>query len=70
MKYHRYLPIGAEVQSGGGVHFRLWSTTSSTVRVRVSGDAEGSNSPLQAVLNPEGNQYFSGYVPEAKAGDF
>ena len=72
MEYYRRMPIGAEVQrnGGGGVHFRVWSTTASNVRVRVSGDAEVVNSPVQAVLNPEGNQYFSGYVPEAKAGDY
>jgi len=70
MNYHRNMPIGAEVQSGGGVHFRLWSTTSSTVRVRVSSDSEVQNSPAQVSLAAEGNQYFSGYVPEAKPGDF
>ena len=70
MEYDRCMPVGAEVQRGGGVHFRVWSTTSSNVRVRISCDSEVNNSPLQAVLNPEGNQYFSGYVPEARAGDF
>ena len=64
------MPIGAEIQPGGGVHFRVWSTASSDVRVRVSGDAEVSNSPVQASLVSEGNHYFSGYVPEAKAGNF
>jgi len=70
MKYRRRMPIGAEVQSAGGVHFRLWSTTSSTVSVRVSGDSEVQNSPAQVFLASEGNQYFSGYVTEAKPGDF
>ncbi|MGA7130445.1 MAG: malto-oligosyltrehalose trehalohydrolase [Chthoniobacterales bacterium] len=71
MEYYRRMPIGAEVQRNrGGVHFRVWSTTASNVRVRVNGDAEVNNSPVRAVLNPEGNHYFSGYVPEAKAGDF
>lgn len=64
------MPIGAEIQPDGGVHFRVWSTTSSDVRVRVSGDAEVSNSPVQATLVSEGNHYFSGHVPEAKAGNF
>jgi maltooligosyltrehalose trehalohydrolase len=70
MEYYRRMPVGAEVQKGGGTHFRVWSTTAPNVRVRVSGDAEVNNSPAQAVLNPEGNHYFSGYVPVAKAGDF
>src|ERR1700747_3227771 len=70
MEYYRRMPVGAEVQTGEGTHFRVWSTTAPNVRVRVSGDSEVNNSPVQAVLNPEGNQYFSGYVPEAKAGDF
>jgi 1,4-alpha-glucan branching enzyme len=70
MEYYQRMPIGAEVQRNGGVHFRVWSTTAPNVRVRVSGDAEVNNSPLQAVLNPEGNHYFAGYVPEAKAGNF
>ena len=64
------MPVGAEAQKGGGTHFRLWSTTSSAVKVRVSGDSEVQNSPVQVCLASEGNQYFSGYVPEAKPGDF
>jgi maltooligosyltrehalose trehalohydrolase len=70
MEYNRRMPVGAEVQKGGGTHFRVWSITASNVRLRVSGDSEVNNCPVQAVLNPEGNHYFSGYVPEAKAGDF
>ena len=70
MEYHRHMPIGAEVQKGGGVHFRVWSTTSSEIGVRVSGDSEVANSRVQIRLSPEGNEYFSGYLSEAKPGDF
>ncbi|MBV8816205.1 MAG: malto-oligosyltrehalose trehalohydrolase [Verrucomicrobia bacterium] len=70
MKHHRRMPIGAEVQKGGGTHFRVWSTTSSELIVCVSSDPELKANRLQVVLTPEEKQYFSGYIPEAKPGDF
>jgi maltooligosyltrehalose trehalohydrolase len=56
----RRLPIGAEVQAGGGVHFRVWAPRRKTVHV-VHGRGD---SPL----DPEGNGYFSGLVASAANG--
>jgi maltooligosyltrehalose trehalohydrolase len=70
MEYYRRMPVGAEVQRGGGTRFRVWAIKPSRVGVRVSSDPELNTNPVQAVLDSEGNQYFSGYVPRTKAGDF
>src|SRR5688572_15637735 len=70
-KYARRLPVGAEVQAGGGVHFRLWAARCQSVVVEVmklSGKA--SSSPdVRIDLTQEAGGYFSGFVPEAEAGD-
>lgn len=64
----RRLPIGAEVTPGGGVDFRVWAPARHTVEVVL--DAEQERGPkLDAFpLTPEEGGYFSGTVPEAKAG--
>jgi maltooligosyltrehalose trehalohydrolase len=59
----RRLPIGAEVQAGGGVHFRVWAPRSKSAAVEFVGTRV--NVPLQA----EANGYFSGVAPDARAGD-
>src|SRR5690349_2471245 len=56
----RRLPIGAEVQAEGGVHFRVWAPRRKTVHVVH----ERGDSPLES----EGNGYFSGVVGSAAAG--
>ena len=55
---HRRLPIGAEAQRAGGVHFRVWAPRRKTVHV----SHDGGEAPLAA----EGNGYFSGHVADAK----
>jgi maltooligosyltrehalose trehalohydrolase len=55
----RRLPVGAEVQSGGGVHFRLWAPRARAVVVHVD-DAE-------VPLDAESDGYFSGFVAGAAA---
>lgn len=62
----RILPIGAEVQPGGGTHFRVWAPASPTAAVELY-SATGTRercTPLQA----EKEGYFAGLVPEAAAG--
>jgi maltooligosyltrehalose trehalohydrolase len=56
----RRLPIGAEVQAEGGVHFRVWAPQRQSVHV-VHGRGDWP-------LEPEGNGYFSGLVASAAAG--
>jgi maltooligosyltrehalose trehalohydrolase len=60
----RKLPIGAELQPQGGVHFRVWAPESSSVSVELySGGRISSVFPLHS----ESNGYFSGLIAEAKA---
>ncbi len=61
MGWVRRLPVGAEVQPGGGVHFRVWAPA----RRRVEVVTEGGPA---AVLEAEGGGYFSGLVRDARAG--
>ena len=62
----RRLPIGAELQAEGGVHFRVWAPASKTVAVEIlSGGKVQRSAPLKA--EPDG--YYSGVVPQAKVGD-
>jgi maltooligosyltrehalose trehalohydrolase len=56
----RRLPVGAEVQPGGGVHFRIWAPRCRGIEV----DIEGLG-PM--ALDPEPGGYFSGLVPQARA---
>jgi maltooligosyltrehalose trehalohydrolase len=58
----RRLPIGAEPQPGGGVHFRVWAPAAKAVAVDIAGQPPGA-------LEPEGNGYFSGLVATARAGE-
>ncbi|HEX2988627.1 MAG TPA: hypothetical protein VHS06_10715, partial [Chloroflexota bacterium] len=62
----RRLPVGAELQPEGAVHFRVWAPGRDTVElVLESGPGEGSRCIGMA---PEGNGYFQLTVPGAVAG--
>jgi maltooligosyltrehalose trehalohydrolase len=52
------MPVGAEAQSGGGVHFRIWAPKARTLAVRSG----ASTIPLEA----ENNGYFSGFGADLK----
>src|SRR5579864_9427916 len=58
----RRLPIGAEPQSGGGVHFRVWAPAADNVAV----DIDGAGSVR---LSAEADGYFSGLVDSIGAGE-
>jgi maltooligosyltrehalose trehalohydrolase len=80
----RRLPIGAEPQPDGGVHFRVWAPARRRVAVVIEGHAtllaaEGEPYPERgpgraagARADAEGTStgagYFSGIVPEAREG--
>jgi maltooligosyltrehalose trehalohydrolase len=69
-KLLRRLPVGADVQADGRVHFRVWALSRQSVAVVLEG-APGYRSGSRALavpLAPEGAGYFSGEVPEAGAG--
>jgi len=66
----RRLPVGAEVQPGGGVHFRLWAPRCRRVCVQIARRADARRpigEPLP--LDAEGNGYFAAFAREAAAGD-
>jgi maltooligosyltrehalose trehalohydrolase len=57
----RRLPIGAEPQSGGGVHFRVWAPRCREIVVEIEGLEP-------AALQSEPNGYFSLWSMPARAG--
>lgn len=65
-KVTRRLPVGAEVQPTGGVHFRVWAPRRQQVSVSVydTGGSLLATEPLMA----EDHGYFSALVAEAAAG--
>jgi maltooligosyltrehalose trehalohydrolase len=65
--YIRRLPVGAEPQPGGGVHFRVWAPRRK--RIAVILERGGGCTNTSAELNSEENGYFSALVSESRAGD-
>src|SRR5687768_10360676 len=60
----RRLPVGAELQPRGGVHFRVWAPERRRVRVRLE-DGE----PAEHALARDGTDgYWAGTVAAARAG--
>jgi maltooligosyltrehalose trehalohydrolase len=65
----RRLPVGAEPQPGGGVHFRVWAPRRRRVVVDLQ-PAAATDSLAQAIpLETEDGEYFSGTGRDAKPGD-
>ncbi|MCU7495399.1 MAG: malto-oligosyltrehalose trehalohydrolase [Ignavibacteria bacterium] len=62
----RKLPIGAEVQKDGGVHFRLWAPDHKKVEVVLEAEEGASKQGRAYEMKPEGNGYFSLLVEMAK----
>ncbi len=63
----RRLPVGAEVQRDGGVHFRVWAPRRRKVEVNfVTAGQAAALSPL--ALTAERGGYFSGFAPRAATG--
>jgi maltooligosyltrehalose trehalohydrolase len=63
----RRLPVGAEVQPGGGVHFRVWAPRRKQVEVILSPN-DGNHSATAYALEPENAGYFSGLLLDAAPG--
>jgi maltooligosyltrehalose trehalohydrolase len=61
----RKLPIGAEPQPKGGVHFRVWAPESKNVRIEFQESPKGA---ALFDLKPEAGGYFAGLVGEARPG--
>jgi maltooligosyltrehalose trehalohydrolase len=54
------MPIGAELQPGGGVHFRVWAPRVREIVLHVDGE--------QHAPQPETDGYYALHVPGARAG--
>ena len=67
----RRLFIGAEVQAGGGVHFRVWAPRCQQVEVVIDCQPPGGGqlSQVSQSLKAESGGFFSTYVERAKVGD-
>ncbi len=63
----RRMPIGAEVQADGGVHFRLWAPKCRRVVVEFP-NHQGTRDAPSVELSAEEDGYFSGIAPTAQAG--
>lgn len=61
----RRLPVGAEVQPGGGIHFRVWAPDKRSVSAVIE---DGRSEGMEIDLTPEGNGYFSGKADETGNG--
>ena len=65
----RNLPVGAEVQPDGGVHFRVWAPRRKKVEAVLEGTSGRLDGRFRAVsLQDENNGYFSGFSEEAGTG--
>ena len=62
----RRLPIGAEVQPGGGVDFRVWAPRRRQVVVDYGDSPEAITQSL--VLDADPGGYYSGFAPQAQSG--
>ncbi|MGH7200714.1 MAG: alpha-amylase family glycosyl hydrolase, partial [Planctomycetaceae bacterium] len=68
-RIQRRLPVGAEVQPGGGVHFRVWAPRRRKVTIVVEPPAgSGAFDPRRVALTAEPDGYYSVHVAEAVAG--
>jgi maltooligosyltrehalose trehalohydrolase len=69
LKVSRRLPVGAEVQSGGGVHFRVWAPEAARVEVVLEADVSSPGEPSRLyALEREPRGYFSSFVRDARCG--
>jgi len=71
VKVRRSLPIGAEVQPEGGVHFRVWAPEHKKLEVVLEGgpgSSTGDKDPPSFPLDREENGYFSALVENAADG--
>ena len=64
----RRLPMGAEVQPAGGVHFRVWAPDRKGVQV-VLDPHEATGERQTFPLEAENDGWFSGLIRDARAGD-
>lgn len=64
----RRLPVGAEVQEDGSVHVRVWAPASRQLHVLLAQEQSLDREVRKIALEPEEGGYFSGSLPDARAG--
>jgi maltooligosyltrehalose trehalohydrolase len=64
----RRLPFGAELAPGGGVHFRVWAPRRKRVEVEIDPASDYRQRGRTTPLTLEGDGYFAGLIPQARAG--
>lgn len=69
-QFRRVLPVGAEPDPGGGVHFRVWAPATDSVAVECSDRLPFPSEPILAPLEAEPGGYHSGLVPDASPGTY
>ncbi len=68
-KQERRLPMGAECQPAGGVHFRVWAPRRRKVAVVLEGRDDARGEPPRSIdLQAGQDGYFEGLVSQACAG--
>ena len=65
---HRRLPIGAEVQAGGGVHFRVYAPRRKQVAVVFDEVPDASRPDREFALTRDEHGYHAGLVASAGSG--
>lgn len=72
LQLSRRLPIGAEIQLNGQVHFRVWAPRRKTVEVILENlhSIHSTQDPVNQTfsLKPEEDGYFSGLIEQATEG--
>jgi maltooligosyltrehalose trehalohydrolase len=63
------MPVGAEPQPNGGVHFRVWAPKAKNVFVQIARDCSFTNT-TKVELDRDAEGYFSGFSDLAVTGDF
>lgn len=64
----RRMPVGAEVQKDGGVHFRLWAPEHKKAELIIETEIRSGGKSRAYVMNRENNGYFSLLLESAGEG--
>ncbi|WP_395748871.1 malto-oligosyltrehalose trehalohydrolase [Prosthecobacter sp.] len=65
--FQRRMPVGAEIQPSGGVHFRTWAPASKKVSVQLA-QWEDLADAVEIPLKSEAGGYWSAFCPTAHVG--
>jgi maltooligosyltrehalose trehalohydrolase len=69
-RWVRRLPVGCELQPGGGAHFRVWAPKCTKLAVQIASSASAKDSGSRIEMTAEEAGYCAAFDPRAAAGDF